>query len=37
MDLVNYILNSTQLETKKIKDGAGMLNPLNYYLRKDGI
>lgn len=36
MDVVNYILNPTLLETK-IKDGAGLLNPLNYYLRKVGI
>jgi group II intron reverse transcriptase/maturase len=32
MNVVNYILNPTLLETK-IKDGAGLLNPLNYYLR----
>ena len=32
MDVVNYILSPTLLETK-IKDGAGLLNPLNYYLR----
>jgi group II intron reverse transcriptase/maturase len=36
MDVVNFILNPTLLETK-IKDGAGLLNPLNYYLRKVGI
>lgn len=36
MDVVNYILSPTLLETK-IKDGAGLLNPLNYYLRKVGI
>ncbi|PXV87872.1 group II intron reverse transcriptase/maturase [Lachnotalea glycerini] len=36
MDVVNYILNPTLLETK-IKDGAGLLNPLNYYLRNVGI
>lgn len=36
MDVVNYILNPTLLETK-IKDGAGLLNPLSYYLRKVGI
>ncbi|MDK2966181.1 hypothetical protein [Lacrimispora sp.] len=36
MDVVNYILNPELLETK-IKDGAGLLNPLNYYLRKVGI
>jgi group II intron reverse transcriptase/maturase len=31
MNVVNFILNPTLLETK-IKDGAGLLNPLNYYL-----
>lgn len=36
MNVVNFILNPTLLETK-IKDGAGLLNPLNYYLRKVGI
>lgn len=36
MNVVNYIINPTLLETK-IKDGAGLLNPLNYYLRKVGI
>lgn len=36
MNVVNYILNPKLLETK-IKDGAGLLNPLNYYLRKVGI
>jgi Retron-type reverse transcriptase len=36
MNVVNYILNPTLLETK-IKDGAGLLNPLNYYLRNVGI
>ena len=36
MDVVNYILNPTLLETK-IKDRVGLLNPLNYYLRKVGI
>ena len=36
MNVVNYILSPTLLETK-IKDGAGLLNPLNYYLRKVGI
>lgn len=36
MDVVNFILDPTLLETK-IKDGAGLLNPLNYYLRKVGI
>lgn len=36
MNVVNFILNSTLLETK-IKDRAGLLNPLNYYLRNVGI
>ena len=36
MNVMNYILSPTLLETK-IKDGAGLLNPLNYYLRKVGI
>ncbi|SFR64422.1 group II intron reverse transcriptase/maturase [Anaeromicropila populeti] len=36
MDVVNYILSPTLLETK-IKDGAGLLNPLKYYLRNVGI
>lgn len=36
MDVVNYILNPRLLETK-IKDRAGLLNPLNYYLRNVGI
>lgn len=36
MDVVNFILNPTLLETK-IKDRAGLLNPLQYYLRKVGI
>ena len=36
MNVVNFILNPTLLETK-IKDGASLLNPLNYYLRKVGI
>ena len=36
MNVVNYILNPTLLETK-IKDGAGLLNPLNYYLRNVGM
>lgn len=36
MDVVNYILSSRLLETK-IKDRAGLLNPLNYYLRNVGI
>lgn len=36
MNVVNFILNPTLLETK-IKDGAGLLNPLNYYLSNVGI
>jgi len=36
MNVVNYILNPTLLETK-IKDGAGLLNPLDYYLRNVGM
>ena len=36
LDVVNYILSPTLLEIK-IKDGAGLLNPLNYYLRNAGI
>lgn len=32
MNVVNYIISPIVLETK-IKDGAGLLNPLNYYLR----
>jgi group II intron reverse transcriptase/maturase len=36
MNVVNYILNPTLLETK-IKDRAGLLNPLNYYVRNVGI
>lgn len=32
MNVVNYIISPMVLETK-IKDGAGLLNPLNYYLR----
>ncbi|ODM24801.1 hypothetical protein [Acetivibrio mesophilus] len=36
MNIVNFILSPDLLETK-IKDGAGSLNPLNYYLRKVGI
>ena len=36
MNVVNYILNPTLLETKT-KERAGLLNPLNYYLRKVGI
>lgn len=36
MNVVNYIINPRLLETKT-KDRAGLLNPLNYYLRKVGI
>ena len=36
MNVVNSILNPMLLETK-IKDRAGLLNPLNYYLRNVGI
>jgi len=36
MNVINYILNPTLLETK-IKERAGLLNPLQYYLRKVGI
>lgn len=32
MNVVNFIISSDLLENK-IKDGAGLLNPLNYYLR----
>jgi group II intron reverse transcriptase/maturase len=36
MNVVNFIISPELLETK-IKDGAGLLNPLNYYLRNVGI
>jgi group II intron reverse transcriptase/maturase len=36
MNVVNFILSPELLETK-IKDGAGLLNPLNYYLSNVGI
>lgn len=36
MNVVNFIISSNVLENK-IKDGAGLLNPLDYYLRKVGI
>jgi len=36
MNVVNFILTPKLLETK-IKDGAGLLNPLQYYLRSVGI
>lgn len=32
MNVVNFII-SPDLVENKIKDGAGLLNPLNYYLR----
>ena len=36
MSVVNYIISPNVLENK-IKDGAGLLNPLSYYLSKVGI
>ena len=36
MNVVNYIISKDLLENK-IKDGACLLNPLDYYLSKDGI
>ena len=36
MNVVNFILNPNLLETK-VKDGACLLNPLQYYLRNAGI
>ncbi|MCK9218365.1 MAG: group II intron reverse transcriptase/maturase [Firmicutes bacterium] len=36
MNVVNFILNPPLLEIKT-KERAGLLNPLNYYLRKVGI
>ena len=36
MNVVNFILNPKLLETK-IKDGAYLLNPLQYYLRSVGV
>lgn len=36
MNVVNFILNPKLLETK-IKDRPGLVNPLEYYLRKVGI
>lgn len=36
MNVVNFILSPGLLETK-VKGGAGLLNPLSYYLRKVGI
>ena len=36
MDVVNFIISKDLLENR-IKDGAGLLNPLSYYLVKVGI
>ena len=36
MNVVNFILSPNLLETK-VKDGANLLNPLQYYLRSVGI
>ena len=36
MNVVNFIISPDLLENK-IKDGAGLLNPLNYYLRNVGL
>ena len=36
MNIVNYILSPELLETK-VKGGANLLNPLQYYLRNVGI
>jgi len=36
MNVVNFIISPELLENK-IKDGAGLLNPSNYYLRNVGI
>lgn len=36
MDVVNFIISKDLLENR-IKDGAGLLNPLSYYLIKVGI
>ena len=36
MNVVNYIISKDLLENR-IKDGAGLLNPLSYYLVKVGI
>ncbi len=36
MNVVNFILSPVLLETK-VKDGANLLNPLQYYLRNVGI
>ena len=36
MNVVNFIISPELIETK-IKDGAGLLKPLNHYLRNVGI
>lgn len=36
MNVVNFIISKELLETK-IKDSAGLLNPLSYYLKDVGI
>jgi hypothetical protein len=36
MNVVNFIISKELLETK-IKDSAGLLNPLSYYLSNVGI
>ncbi len=36
MNVVNFIISKELLE-KKIKDSAGVLNPLSYYLKDVGI
>jgi len=36
MNIVNFILSPKLLETK-VKDGANLVNPLQYYLRQVGI
>lgn len=36
MNVVNFVISKDLLENR-IKDGAGLLNPLSYYLVKVGI
>ena len=36
MNVVNFIISKDLLENR-IKDGAGLLNPLSYYLVKVGV
>ena len=36
MNIVNFVISKDLLENR-IKDGAGLLNPLSYYLVKVGI